>query len=92
MAPGVLAECAPAWRDANACPACARSGYRGRFGVFEVTKIDSELQEAIRQRASEPELIAHARRHGFRTLFENAMRKARAGATTFSEAFRVVSS
>ncbi|GAM98296.1 general secretion pathway protein E [alpha proteobacterium U9-1i] len=92
MAPSVLTEGAPAWRDANGCPACARSGYRGRFGVFEVTKVDSELQEAIRQRESEPDLIQHARRHGFRTLFESAMRKARAGETTFSEAFRVVSS
>ncbi len=91
MAPAVL-EGAPAWRDAIGCAACGNTGYRERFGCFEVTKVDSEMQEAIRLRQSEPELVAHARRHGFRTLFENAMRKARSGATTFSEAFRVVNS
>ncbi len=90
MAPAALTNSAPAWRDAVGCSACAKTGYRDRFGCFEVTKVDSEMQEAIRQRQSEPELIAHARRNGFRTLFENAMRKARAGATTFTEAFRVV--
>lgn len=90
MAPVALTNSAPAWRDAVGCSACAKTGYRDRFGCFEVTKVDSEMQEAIRQRQSEPELIAHARRNGFRTLFENAMRKARAGATTFTEAFRVV--
>ena len=90
LAPSAQLETPPAWRESAGCASCGRTGYQGRFGVFETTGIDAPMQDAIRGRASEPELAALARQRGFRTLLERGLMKARAGETTFSEALRVV--
>ncbi|MGE0741140.1 MAG: GspE/PulE family protein [Hyphomonadaceae bacterium] len=80
----------PNWRDAQGCRACSNTGYLGRFGVFETSKIDGPMQEAIHLRRNETELANLARTRGFRSLLENAMMRARTGETTFAEALRTV--
>lgn len=78
------------WRDAHGCPACSNTGYLGRFGVFETSRIDPAMQEAIHRRSNEVELANLARPRGFRSLLENAMLRARTGVTTYAEALRTV--
>jgi general secretion pathway protein E len=78
------------WRHGLGCKMCAASGYQGRVGVFEVARITTALQHAIRSREPERDLTALARQDGFSSLLENALFKARSGQTTFVEALRVI--
>ncbi len=48
--------------SAQGCPACNRSGYRGRTGIYELLTVDDELRRLIHDRASEQALRAHVAR------------------------------
>lgn len=85
----VRATGAARWRSASGCEACNRSGYAGRIGAYEVIEIDPSIREAVRMRASEAELTDLARRRGCRSLFHDALLKARAGTTTVQETLRL---
>ncbi len=50
------------------CGACNGSGYKGRRGIYEVLRINPELEEAILRNALAPELLAAARLDGFETM------------------------
>ena len=50
------------------CGACNGSGYKGRRGIYEVLRINPELEEAILRNALAPELLAAARHDGFETM------------------------
>ncbi|HEY3325261.1 MAG TPA: GspE/PulE family protein [Planctomycetota bacterium] len=68
------------------CEKCDGSGYRGRMGIHELLAMNDDLREKIVQRASTREIKAVARKCGMRTLFEDAMDKARVGMTSVPEA------
>jgi general secretion pathway protein E len=75
--------------SAVGCPACNRSGYRGRTGIYELLNVDDDLRRLIHDRASEQALRAHAVSHGMKSLREDAMRWAEAGVISLEEAVRV---
>ena len=50
------------------CGNCNGSGYKGRRGIYEVLRINPELEEAILRNALAPELLAAARVDGFETM------------------------
>ncbi len=81
-APG--ATVAPGGRM-DGCPACARTGYAGRVGIFEFLMVDDDLQRMIYEERRSAELRAHARARGMGTLREDGWRKVRAGLTTRDE-------
>ena len=70
------------------CPDCTKTGYRGRFGIFEVFVIDDEARKLIYDRVSSTVLRARAREMGMRTLREDGARKVLAGLTTPEEVIR----
>jgi type II secretory ATPase GspE/PulE/Tfp pilus assembly ATPase PilB-like protein len=70
------------------CEECRGSGYRGRIGIFELLEITPALHELILQRRSSAELKA-AVRESMISLFDDGIRKARAGVTTLEEVVRV---
>ena len=72
------------------CAECRFTGYRGRLPILEILRIDSEADELIARRATQNELLRHARQTGFHALAEDGMAKVRAGETTLSELARVV--
>jgi len=75
------------------CHMCMNSGYKGRTGVFEILKIDEEIQEMINQKASSGEITRAAVRAGkLRTLREDAAEKVCQGVTTAEEAVSMVMS
>jgi general secretion pathway protein E len=71
------------------CPACSRSGYRGRTGIYEMLLVDDALRSLIHDRASEQRLRDHALAHGMRPLREDGMRWVLQGATSLEEIVRV---
>lgn len=64
------------------CSVCNKTGYKGRFGLFEVFVLNDDSRRLIFRNATANELRAHARAIGMRTLREDGIRKAIAGATT----------
>jgi type IV pilus assembly protein PilB len=70
------------------CNDCNGSGYRGRFGVFEIFVIDDEARKLIYDRVPVSVLRSRAREMGMRTLREDGVRKVLAGMTTAEEVIR----
>src|SRR5438552_17918211 len=70
------------------CSNCFGTGYRGRFGIFEICVIDDEARKLIYEKVPSSVLRARAREMGMRTLREDGMRKAQAGLTTADEVIK----
>lgn len=71
------------------CTNCSHTGYKGRWGVFEIFTIDDEVRHMIYAQVTAAELRRKARELGMRTLREDGLRKALAGMTTLQEVLRV---
>ena len=74
------------------CSDCNKTGYRGRFGVFELFVIDDEARKLVYEKVSSAVLRARAREAGMRTLREDGVRKVIAGMTTPEEVIRATTS
>jgi general secretion pathway protein E/type IV pilus assembly protein PilB len=70
------------------CSNCSNTGYRGRFGIFEIFVIDDEARKLIYEKVPSSVLRVRAREMGMRTLREDGIRKAQAGLTTADEVIR----
>lgn len=73
------------------CEWCGRTGYRGRIGVFEVLKLDSDTRSTLRLRLDATEIAERARSFGMTTMLEDGLAKVLAGTTSFEEVFRATS-
>jgi len=71
------------------CNACQLTGYVGRKGIFEIFRVDDEIQRMIFDKMSASELRIRAREGGMRTLREDGLRKVATGITTVDEVLRV---
>jgi type IV pilus assembly protein PilB len=72
------------------CPRCAQTGYRGRVGVFQLLRMNEELESLAARKAPREELERAAMANGMRTLWEDGIEKALAGLTSLEEVARVV--
>ncbi len=72
------------------CSACANTGYRGRFGLYEVMPMSEELERLTVDRASSDQMRTVAIEQGMSTLREDGLEKARMGLTSIEEIARVV--
>ena len=70
------------------CPACGGTGYRGRFGTFELFTINDEISQMIYEERTLVELRRKARDLGMRTMREDGVRKIMAGMTTCEEVLK----
>lgn len=78
-----------AYHRGEGCPACRRTGYLGRIGLYEFMELNEELRGLIVAKAPSSTLKAAAGRAGFRTLREEGLRTAASGVTTLEEVLRV---
>lgn len=76
--------------EPEGCLGCAGRGYRGRVGLFEFYRPDSETASRIALGAKESELRAMAAAKGFRPLAADALAKCLDGTTTVREALRAI--
>ena len=72
------------------CGQCNNSGYQGRTIIYEVLIIDRELRLLMEKGTPRHELEENAINRGFRNIFEVAVDKVEAGATTVEELQRVL--
>ena len=76
------------FKRGKGCNECSKTGYRGRFGIFEVFVIDDEARKLIYDKVSSSVLRIRAREMGMRTLREDGARKVLAGLTSPEEVIR----
>ncbi len=72
--------------DTVPSPECP-SGTRGRIGIFEMFKIDKELQDLILKNPDQSEIYQSIRKNGTLTMREDAMLKAVDGVIPFTEVY-----
>ena len=77
-------------RRGRGCPACRKTGWAGRLGVYEVLPITPALGKLIETKATESALRMQARTDGTKFLAEHAAARVAAGLTTAEEVLRVV--
>ncbi len=72
------------------CPACAKTGYKGRLALHEVMIVSEEIERLAVERASSTVISQVAREEGMRTLRDDGLDKVVAGVTSLEEILRVV--
>ena len=75
----------------HGCVFCAGRGLRGRMGLFEMFRMNSDLACAIADGVNEHELRRLHRKQGGRCLVDDGVEKCLAGLTTVGEVGRVSS-
>ena len=72
------------------CEKCHGLGYKGRIGVYEMIRIDDEIEKLIAKSPSEADLKEAAIKQGQITMRQDAILKILAGITDLAEVERVV--
>jgi type IV pilus assembly protein PilB len=72
------------------CPACGKTGFRGRVGLYEVMLVSEEIEKLTVERISSEEIRKVAVEQGMITLRNDGLEKVRMGLTSLDEVFRVV--
>jgi type II secretory ATPase GspE/PulE/Tfp pilus assembly ATPase PilB-like protein len=70
------------------CPACSRTGYQGRVGIFELLALNDELKQLILDRATSQQFAKTGSR-AMRTMMVHGLERAAQGITTVDEVLRV---
>lgn len=71
--------------DGRKCPNCLGSGFKGRFGIFEILKISASLRELIADKSTNWQLRKQAIAEGLQTMWLNGLKRALMGETRLSE-------
>ncbi len=81
---------APTLHRSVGCDLCEFQGFKGRLAIVEILKFDPEIDEMISHRATQRELLRAAVDKGFKTLADDAIRRALDGSTSLDEVLRIV--
>jgi general secretion pathway protein E len=76
------------WK-ARGCAECANTGYTGRVGIVEMLTMSDAVRSLVMRHATAGELRAQALADGMLTMYDDGLRKALKGVTTFEEVLRV---
>ncbi len=71
------------------CPKCHNQGVKGRFGIFEIFKVNDEIEKLIYSGGSAAQMRGIAKELGMRTMREDGVRKVLAGMTSVEEVLTV---
>jgi type II secretory ATPase GspE/PulE/Tfp pilus assembly ATPase PilB-like protein len=75
----------------NGCQVCGGSGYRGRFGIFEVLEVTDKVKAMIgAQKIDLAAVRTEMRVAGCLTMFEDGLHKVELAQTTIEEVLRVI--
>lgn len=72
------------------CPACNKTGYKGRMGIFEAIKTDEAIEKIIPTNPSEREIKKVANQQGIFNMQEDGVVKILSGITSIEEVQSVV--
>lgn len=71
------------------CEECHNQGFKGRIGVFEIFKVDEEVERLIYSNGTASQLRSLTRQLGMRSMREDGVRKVMSGMTTVEEVLSV---
>ena len=71
------------------CDECHDQGFKGRIGVFEVFKVNEEVERLIYSNGTASQLRSLSRQLGMRSMREDGVRKVMSGMTTGEEVLSV---
>ncbi len=77
------------YRRGRGCEYCAKTGFRGRNGVYEALEITGDIRRMILNGAHSSEIQLTAKANGMVTLRDDAAAKVAQGLTTVEEVIRV---
>ena len=72
------------------CDACSHTGFKGRTGIFEVLKFSEKIKQMIIAKKPIPEILAQAKKEGFKAMLEDGLEKVQSGLTTYDEIIKAV--
>lgn len=75
--------------EANGCDNCRNTGYKGRAGIYEMLKVDNQINSLIRDEANAREMRNAAVENGMNLLRVAGAIKVAQGVTSLEEVFRV---
>ncbi|RUO62496.1 type IV-A pilus assembly ATPase PilB [Pseudidiomarina insulisalsae] len=78
-------------QQAVGCDQCT-GGFKGRTGVYEVMPVTEAIQELIMENAGSLQIARQARKEGYNSLRQSALRKVADGTISLAEANRVTNS
>jgi type II secretory ATPase GspE/PulE/Tfp pilus assembly ATPase PilB-like protein len=87
--PAVLQKPDLKFYKAKGCSKCARTGYRGRVGVFEIFSVEGQMEQLVLNAADSTQIEAEALKQGMTTIAQDAYLKVIEGVTTVEEVERV---
>lgn len=70
------------------CPECAKTGYKGRLGLFEMIMVTDAIRELINRRAPTLAIRQKALEQGMRSLRDDGLRAIFDGNTTIEEVLK----
>jgi type II secretory ATPase GspE/PulE/Tfp pilus assembly ATPase PilB-like protein len=73
------------------CERCSYTGYRGRVGVYEVLRLNTQLRRLVAQGSTTEAIQEAAVQSGMRTLKDYSLWLLQNGSTTMEEILQVVS-
>ena len=76
--------------QANKCPECNNTGYKGRIGIFEAFNVNEKIERLIFQYPSETQIEKAALEAGMLTMQQDGILKVLNGLTSLKELERVV--
>lgn len=71
------------------CSTCNKKGYLGRFGIFEMLRMTTELEQIILTQPSQERLMAEAKRQGLITLRQDGIIKVLEGMISLEEVLAI---
>jgi general secretion pathway protein E len=74
---------------AAGCPACNRSGYRGRTGIYEYMPVDDDIRQLVLKNVDSNTIKKTAVAKGMATLLADGAQKVARGETTIAEVLSV---
>ena len=74
------------------CPECRHTGYVGRRAAFEILMVNREVRRLVNDDAAYDELLAAAKKNGYRTMRDSCRDLVLRGITTAEEAARTINS
>ena len=77
------------FKEGEGCRECNGTGYMGREMICEVLPISEEISSMIAKEAPKEDIVNCALEEGFENMFQNGLRKAVEGITTFDEILKV---
>lgn len=69
----------------NGCATCDNTGYKSRSGIFELIRVDHQMELIISKGPSHAEMLDIAIKNGFISMYQDGLLKVLSGMTTVEE-------